>query len=90
MQHYRLATNHPEFSEFLEKEMKQLKITKDQLREACHISPTHFNNIKKGLYNYEVSVYDRILRGFEEFTTPENAQRIYREGVKTLFPKLKE
>ena len=48
MQHYRLATNHPEFSEFLEKEMKQLKITKDQLREACHISPTHFNNIKKG------------------------------------------
>lgn len=48
MQHYRLATNHPEFSEFLEKEMKQLKITKDQLREACHISSTHFNNIKKG------------------------------------------
>ena len=49
MQHYRLATNHPEFSEFLEKEMKQLKITKDQLREACPIRPTHFlNNIKKG------------------------------------------
>lgn len=48
MQHYRFAINHPEFSEFLGKEMKQLKITKDQLREACHISPTHFNNVKKG------------------------------------------
>jgi hypothetical protein len=45
---------------------------------------------KKGLHNYEVDSYEIILSAFKEFTTPENAQRIYREGVKTLFPKLKE
>lgn len=48
MKHYRFAIDHPEFGEFLEKEMKQLKISRDLFREVCHISPTHLGNIKKG------------------------------------------
>ena len=48
MKSNRFISDHPEFGAFLKKELKQLGIPREVFRSTCHISPTHFNNIKKG------------------------------------------
>ena len=58
-------------------------------RRVSHESVLSWGH-KKGLHNYEIDYYEHILSAFSKFTTPENARRIYLEGVKILFPKLKE
>lgn len=90
MKSNRFISDHPEFGAFLKKELEQLGIRREAFRSTCHMKQNYLEDIKKGLHNYEVDSYEIILSAFKEFTTPENAQRIYREGVKTLFPKLKE
>ena len=77
MKSNRFISDHPEFGAFLKKELKQLDIRREAFRSTCHMKQ-----------NYLEDSYEIILSAFKEFTTPENAQRIYREGVKTLFPKL--
>lgn len=90
MKSNRFISDHPEFGAFLKKELKLLGIPREAFRSTCHMKQNYLEDIKKGLHNYEVDSYEVILSAFEEFTTPENAQRIYREGVNFLFPKLKE
>lgn len=84
------AADHMEFGAFISREIRLLKIDRAMFREECHMSQSYLEDIKKGLHNYEIDYYEHILSAFSKFTTPENARRIYLEGVKILFPKLKE
>ena len=84
MKSNRFISDHPEFGAFLKKELEQLGIRREAFRSTCHMKQNYLEDIKK------VDSYEIILSAFKEFTTPENAQRIYREGVKILFPKLKD
>ena len=93
------AADHMEFGAFISREIRLLKIDRAMFREECgrgwksvflsHESVLSWGH-KKGLHNYEIDYYEHILSAFSKFTTPENARRIYLEGVKILFPKLKE
>lgn len=48
-QRARKASNHPEFGEFLMKELSILNLDREVFREACHMKQDFLEDIKKGL-----------------------------------------
>lgn len=48
MQRARKSSNHPEFGEFVMKELTALNLGRESFRETCHMKQAFLEDIKKG------------------------------------------
>ncbi|EGF56074.1 toxin-antitoxin system, antitoxin component, Xre family [Bacteroides fluxus YIT 12057] len=48
MQRARKSSNHPEFGEFIMKELVTLNLSRESFRDICHMKQAYLEDIKKG------------------------------------------
>lgn len=48
MQKARKSSNHPEFGEFITKELTTLNLNRENFRETCHMKQSFLEDIKRG------------------------------------------